>query len=264
VRKKGFTLIELLVVIAIIALLMAIMMPALSSAKSQGRAVVCRNNLRQLVLANTAYAVQNNDGMVLAASDIFGANLHRWHSTRETTNDPFDSLRSDLIDYIDDGKVKQCPQPVRFRQGDPWDFNYEDGSGGYGYNSAYLGSRQWDSGAMDEPTKTTEIRRPAETIMFADCAMANRDNDGVAYLHEYSFVQQPFFILNGELMLSWGIASPSIHFRHRQKANIAWADCHISSDKRTDYNGKNAYDVRSADFKIGWFGPLDNSLFDLK
>jgi prepilin-type N-terminal cleavage/methylation domain-containing protein/prepilin-type processing-associated H-X9-DG protein len=263
-QKKGFTLIELLVVVAVIAMLVMVLAPALLAAKDQGRAIVCQSNLRQLGLANLAYALDNKDNMVLAASDIYSANLHRWHSARETINDPFDPRHSDLIDYMGGGEVRQCPQPVRFRQGDLWDFNYEDGCGGYGYNIAYLGSRQWGSGAMDEATKTTEIRRPAETIMFADCAMPRKDADNSPYLQEYSFVQPPFFVLNGEPMLFWGIASPSIHFRHRQKANVVWADSHVTSAQRTDYNGKNAYGVRSADFEIGWFSALDNSLFDLE
>ena len=46
-KQKAFTLIELLVVIAIIALLMAILMPALRSAKNQARAVICKSNLSQ-------------------------------------------------------------------------------------------------------------------------------------------------------------------------------------------------------------------------
>ena len=49
-KQKAFTLIELLVVIAVIALLMAILMPALRRAKEQARALVCGRHLQQLLL----------------------------------------------------------------------------------------------------------------------------------------------------------------------------------------------------------------------
>ena len=55
-KQHGFTLIELLVVIAIIALLMAILLPALKAAREQGKRAVCLNNLRQLTLAWIMYA----------------------------------------------------------------------------------------------------------------------------------------------------------------------------------------------------------------
>ena len=64
IRNKplhGFTLIELLVVIAIIALLIAILLPALSRAKEQGRRTICRNNIRQLVIGMHAYGNDFND-----------------------------------------------------------------------------------------------------------------------------------------------------------------------------------------------------------
>lgn len=57
----GFTLIELLVVIAIITLLAALLLPALSRAKESGRRTACGQNLRQLALALTLYAGDNQD-----------------------------------------------------------------------------------------------------------------------------------------------------------------------------------------------------------
>ncbi len=63
-RKKAFTLVELLVVIAIIALLMAILMPALNRVREQGKRVVCLSNLRQLTLAWIMYADENDDKLV--------------------------------------------------------------------------------------------------------------------------------------------------------------------------------------------------------
>ncbi len=60
-KREAFTLIELLVVIAVIAILMAILMPALNLARDQGRKMVCANNLHSLALANGLYAANNDD-----------------------------------------------------------------------------------------------------------------------------------------------------------------------------------------------------------
>ena len=63
-RQRGFTLIELLVVIAIIAILLAILMPALSRVKEQGKRAACLANLKQLALAWSMYADENDDRLV--------------------------------------------------------------------------------------------------------------------------------------------------------------------------------------------------------
>jgi prepilin-type N-terminal cleavage/methylation domain-containing protein len=60
-RKKGFTLIELLVVIAIIAILAAMILPALAAAKAKALRTTCVNNMKEMSLAMTMYATDNND-----------------------------------------------------------------------------------------------------------------------------------------------------------------------------------------------------------
>jgi prepilin-type N-terminal cleavage/methylation domain-containing protein/prepilin-type processing-associated H-X9-DG protein len=270
--KKAFTLIELLVVIAVIALLLGILMPALSGAKSQAKAAVCQSNLRQLTLANTGYATENDGYYVPAASDYYEGTtggLHRWHGVRNNSDESFDPLKGPLIAYLSSGKIKECPKRVRFLKGQSWNESFEKGNGGYGYNMTYIGSRLWQGGivtlddrnkACKATTRITEVARPAETLMFADCAMSMEDGVHI----EYSFAEPPYFLDNGQPNNSWGYASPSIHFRHRGKANIAWVDGHIDTKVMAVFNELNQYNVKSADMMLGWFEPMDNTPFDLK
>ena len=60
-RQGGFTLIELLVVIAIIAILAAMLLPALSRSRANAKRMVCLNHLKQLALATAIYVGENND-----------------------------------------------------------------------------------------------------------------------------------------------------------------------------------------------------------
>ncbi|UCG50290.1 MAG: prepilin-type N-terminal cleavage/methylation domain-containing protein [Phycisphaerales bacterium] len=265
-ERGAFTLIEILVVISVVAILLAILMLALASARLQARGLVCRSNLRQLVTAGIGYATENDGFYVPAASDMWdNAGLCRWHGVRESLDEPFDPVAGPLAGYLGEGAVKECPARVDFVKGAEWDTNFEQGCGGYGYNMTYIGSRLWQAGggAMKDAylrtTRMTEVGRPAQTLMFADTAMSN---DG-RRLIEYSFAEPPFTVYNGRPVTGFYM-SPSIHFRHRRTANAGWADGHVETRRRAEFDRTNVFGADSAALRLGWFEPVDNTPFDLK
>jgi len=71
IGKKGFTLVELLVVISIIAVLLAIMVPALGKAREAAKTTICKARLRQFGIALRTYGQENNDNYL----------LHEWYLT---------------------------------------------------------------------------------------------------------------------------------------------------------------------------------------
>lgn len=268
-RIRAFTLVELLVVISTVALLLALLMPALAMARSQAHGLACRSNLRQLVLANVGYATENDGFYVPAASDMWdNAGRRRWHGVRESLSKPFEASKGPLAGYLADGQVNECPAHVNFVKSSDWNASFEQGCGGYGYNMAYLGSRLWDAGLSGEQafqqayartTRAAEVANPAGTLMFADSAMANNATS----LIEYSFAEPPFAVLNGQVFTEYRM-SPSIHFRHGDVANVGWADGHAGSQSMARLDVTNAYGVNTAALRLGWFEPADNTPFDLR
>jgi prepilin-type processing-associated H-X9-DG protein len=257
------------VVISVITILMAILVPILNTSRSQAKQVVCKNNLQQLITAGGSYTNDNSGYFVPAALDIYAANKHRWYGTRDDTNSPFDTTKGPLASYLAN-KTLSCPQKPKFTKQAPSPLgflDYEEGCGGYGYNMIYLGSKIWLEGYEDQSCKSTaqsgEIRRPTETLVFADTAMAKLIG-GDEYCIEYSFAEPRYFVLSGVPDTGSWNPSPSIQFRHRKQASVGWADGHISSEKMARYDGTNSDGSKPKKFNIGWFEPMDNTCFDLQ
>jgi len=186
-RKKGFTLIELLVVIAIIALLLAILMPALKKAKEQGQRAVCKSNLKNYSLAIFMYTGDNDDKFCDPQNCYFSQTapysveaglsspIHlRWcNGDLYLRNNP--QYASPFYSYLQDARAFICPTFDRIAYRTSQDHFYQADAGNlrnykpwYNYTmNAYLGSTS--SGVKKSMVmKMSEVKHPAETFSFTE------------------------------------------------------------------------------------------------
>lgn len=186
---RAFTLIELLVVIAIIAILAALLLPALASAKQKAYRISCLNNLRQLGLFMQLYTDSNNDTFP-------GTRAYTWFTPQNGSTNPLDNWWGQYI-YPNNGNVTNSTANTVFRcpailsteylpNGTPWSWAFNSDLVGYGYNTYFLGAFP-QPGTIDNVSaggfiytpntwyKRSGVIRPVDTLLVCD---SNPKTDG--------------------------------------------------------------------------------------
>lgn len=216
--RRGFTLIELLVVVAIIAILIAILMPALGGAREQAKAVNCQSNLRQLSISFMFYANDHNQVVPFYVNNrnwsmYYFAN--DWGAPEPLYKVPFkggfcpsntilptkfgsNTGLYGMLHLIGDGDITKL-QTERF--GD--------------FVSGSWGSLIWE--AFDYK-KMTE---PASTGLLFDSVLASGGVAGYGY----------YFVTNNKL--AWA-SFPSVYLVHANRTNVAFADGHVAPTDKNE------------------------------
>ena len=224
--RCGFTLIELLVSIAVIAILVALLLPAVQHARAAARRAQCASRLRQLGLALMSYSEIHAGhlmpvSVVTTAADYsYDGPARFWFGTvLPESPGTIDREAGYLAPFLENSRaVVRCPSLALDEGAD----RFDGATGGYGYNYAYLGpgySRNAVTGLAywTPPTcyRLRHVEATAKTIAFADAARVNSWRAGGPRLEENFYLEPP------------SAQFSSTHFRHDDVANVCFLDGHV-------------------------------------
>jgi prepilin-type N-terminal cleavage/methylation domain-containing protein/prepilin-type processing-associated H-X9-DG protein len=252
--SRGFTLIELLVVIAIIAILAALLLPALNSAKKRGQAIVCLSNTKQLTLGCIIYTGDNDDHIINNGGGlewVIGSPYLDWSTTPINTNvaalmDPSQSL---MATYIKSPGVYKCPgDQVDGPLGPRVRSVSMNGALGNNGGPTVLGNNPNPPGPVYYGTgggvgkgvkKMSQLTHPgpADTFMYLD-EQADSINDGV-------------FMFNVGAPLAAEVWRDLPASYHNGSGSFSFADGHSEIHKWLQRNGETDYPVLKKSYPTG-------------
>jgi prepilin-type N-terminal cleavage/methylation domain-containing protein/prepilin-type processing-associated H-X9-DG protein len=237
-RKQGFTLIELLVVIAIIAILAAMLLPALARAKAKAQTTACLNNQKQLQLCWQMYADDNGDRIIPNLQNppttASGWILGNMHNVNDATN--IILIRTGLLFYYNNAiGIYHCPADVKPYNG----INVRLRT--YSMNCYMagldIGSEKQGLTGYHVNKKTTEIKHPnpSNAFVFTEEAEFSIDDGHFGFSPDGSPNQGPVNI--------WYNVPASYH----NGANFSFADGHVSFRKWMDGTTKTIAAIAATD-----------------
>jgi prepilin-type N-terminal cleavage/methylation domain-containing protein/prepilin-type processing-associated H-X9-DG protein len=220
--RRAFTLVELLVVIGIIAILMALLLPALSRARLQAQRVACLSNLRQVGAAFIAYAMDNK-GCYPAPAGVrrqYPEDWVHWQPGRDISE-------SQILRYLhNDIRVLNCPAGFTDRSTTPpYPFSYSVSNRFTGNTSGFhFGRSSWGV----DPCKYTQCRDPSRKILAIE-EDVTAINDGEWWVDdtERGIFRRTSLSVIHDKGREYGGGSPVDHsYHYRGRGNVVFADGH--------------------------------------
>ena len=213
-HRRGFTLVELLVVIAVIAILLALLMPALSRGTSVAQRMKCVSNLRQLGIAAQMYWGDNDGNAFRWRGASVNDGRRFWFGWLQNGNEgqrSFDLAQGALYPYFEGQGVEMCPEMDHVNP--QFKLKATGASYGYGYNISL------SAPAQAPPVNTSQIRSLERVVLFGDAGQVNTFQAPAS--RENPMLEEFYYL---------SVTEATVHFRHGKRANAVFCDGHVSAE----------------------------------